>query len=134
MGLCEDSFMTDRPPILKHAPIHSFGAVEGRVQTRTSDQSLHFALLDAIHSETVSCWVVDGHEEFLIGIEDQRVIVEGVVERESLTGRPTTVRGIERITPLGEVPAGTYRLARGAAPPPPDALSPEEAVRRVRDA
>jgi hypothetical protein len=110
------------------------GAVTGRVQTLTSRNRLRFTLYDLLEDRALSCYLDPGNEELIRGAWDRMARVEGWLSRDSLTGQPVSIRQIRNVTLLPEVPAGTYRQARGAAPLEPGDLSAENAIRRLRDA
>jgi hypothetical protein len=112
----------------------ALGAIEGRVQTLQSRGSLRFTLYDTLHDKAVSCYLTEGSADIMRDAWDRRAIVEGRVRRDPINGRPTTIRGITRVTVLEEANSSDYRRARGAVPMPLGALSAEAAVRRLRDA
>ena len=116
------------------ALLSAYGAVEGRVQTLTSRRGLRFTLFDALTDRAVTCYLGEGQEELMRTAWGARAVVEGLVGRDPTTGHPATIRNVSNVRVVEEVPPGTYRLARGAVPVGPEALSPEDAVRRVRDA
>jgi hypothetical protein len=113
-------------------PTPTYGAVEGRVQTLSSRGGLRFTLYDTFHDKAVSCYLVEGYEDVMRDAWGRRAVVEGRVTRDPVTGRPLAARGITRIEILPEVKPGSYRDLRGISPSP--GLSPEEAIRRLRDA
>jgi hypothetical protein len=112
----------------------SYGAVEGRIQTLTDRAELRFTLYDAVFDQAVRCYLQDNQREMMRDAWGHRAIVEGRVTRDFLTGRPKEIRRIVRMDILDDVEPGSYRAARGVSPIGPDGLSPEDAVRRVRDA
>lgn len=114
--------------------LNSFGAIEGRIQTFPGRSSLRFTLFDALDVRAVSCSLREGREEVLDGAWDRRVIVEGWVSRDPDTGRPVTIQDIERVTLVAETAPGAFRAARGVVKVTGDALLPEDAIRRLRDA
>jgi hypothetical protein len=110
----------------------AFGAVEGNVQTLTNRGGLRFTLYDQLFDKAVSCYLRPGDEERMRNLWGKRVIIEGRVARDPISGRAVTIRDISEITPLVE--GGGYQRAKGALPFKPGQLSPEELIRRVRDA
>jgi hypothetical protein len=64
----------------------------------------------------------------------RRVIVEGLVNRDPITGQPETIRSITRVEVLPDNEPGSYRRAIGALRGRKLRLSPEAAIRRLRDA
>jgi hypothetical protein len=115
-------------------PFEGYGAIEGRVETVSRRGRLYFTLYDTLFDEAVRCYLAPGMEDTMRDIWGHRAIVEGVVKRDPLTGRPREVRSIARVTKLEEIPAGSYREARGAARRPSNDPLPEEIIRRLRDA
>ena len=115
--------------------IGSYGAVEGRVQTHPSRNSLRFTLYDAQHDRTVSCYLQEGRHDMMRDAWDRRALVEGWVSRDGVTGRPVTIRRIQHVTLLDDVVPGTaIRAVRGIAPLSSDDPSAVEVIRRLRDA
>lgn len=57
--------------------VSSYGAVEGRVQTLSSRNSLRFTLYDAFHDRAVSCYLQEGRQDMMRDAWDKRAIVEG---------------------------------------------------------
>ena len=122
------------PSLLVRSTAASYGAVQGRIQTLTNRGSLRFTLYDLHYDKAVSCYFAEGKEESIFGLWGKLAIVEGLITRDPLTGRPLSIRQVQNITPLQE--AGSefeYQAARGIAPSV-TGISAEEAVRRVRDA
>jgi hypothetical protein len=115
-------------------PVGALGAVEGRIQTLTSRNALRFTLYDSVHDRAVTCYVREDRQDLLRDVWDKRAIVHGWVSRDPATGRPVSIRRVEEITPLREVPRGSYIRARGVVTPLPGMPSPEETIRRHRDA
>jgi hypothetical protein len=112
----------------------AYGVVEGTIQTLTNRNRLRFTLYDSLFDKPVSCYLDAGREQIMLGAWGKLAIVEGLVSREAITGRPVAVRQIRDIQVLSPPEPGSYRHARGAAPVGDDAISPEEAIRQLRDA
>lgn len=115
-------------------PLASYGIVDGHALSIMSRHQLSFALYDTINDRAVTCYVQRGREDELRGAWHKRAIVEGMISRDPITGRPETVHDVGTITVLDDESHGRFEDARGAGPPPADAPRPEEAIRRVRDA
>jgi len=111
----------------------AFSAVQGRIQTLTSRGRLRFTLYDLFYDKAVSCYFAEGKQELIRGLWGKLAVIEGFVSRDPITGRPLSIRQVSNITPLPE-PGGQfdYQQARGIVPS--IALSPEAAIRRIRDA
>jgi len=114
--------------------LRSKGAIEGRVQTLSSRHALRFTLYDSVYDHAVTCYLQEGREEIMRDTWNRRAIVEGMVSRDPVTGRPVSVRQVENVTPIAEVEPGGFRRARGALKTRPDDPLPEEMIRRLRDA
>ena len=116
------------------APTVAIGAITGRVQTLSNRSGLRFNLYDALFDKAVACYLAPGQEEQMRAAWGQRARVSGRVSREASTGRPIAIRQIMNVEILGDVKPGSYREARGAVPWQPGHPSPEEVIRRLRDA
>lgn len=110
------------------------GAVTGRIQAQKNRHGCTFMLYEDTFDQPVTCYLGDEQVDMIQDKWGHRAIVEGIVSRDPATGRPMNIRRVSNVSVLPDVEAGSYRLARGAAPIGPDALLPEEAIRRVRDA
>lgn len=109
------------------------GIVTGRVQTLSNRGSLRFSLYDAIHDKAVSCYLQPGQEEQMREAWGHRVRVSGHITRDAKSGVPKVIRKILDIEILGDVEAGTYRLAKGAVPRRSGEALPEDVIRQLRD-
>jgi hypothetical protein len=112
----------------------AYGAAEGRVQTLTTRKGLRFTLYDTLHDRAVSCYLQEGQEELMREAWDRRAIVEGLISRDRLSGRPVAVRRISEIRVLPVIEPGSYLKARGVAPIKAGEPLPEEIIRRLRNA
>ncbi len=112
----------------------AYGAITGRVQTLSSRGGLRFTLYDLLYDKPVSCYLEPGHEETMRGVWGRLATVEGWVSRDVLKGRPVSVRRVSNVQVRPEVEPGSYREARGAVKVGPGAITPEEAIRQLRDA
>lgn len=118
-----------------HAPAErvSLGGVSGRIQTLTNRGSLRFTLYDLVHDRAVSCYLTEGREAIMRDAWGKLAVVEGLVRRDPLTGRPTTIRRVTSVTLKPEAMVGDFLHARGVSPSL-TGLSAEDAIRRLRDA
>lgn len=115
--------------------VNSYGAVEGRVQTLSSRNSLRFTLYDAFHDRAVSCYLEEGRQGVMRDAWDRRAIVEGWVSRDATSDRPVTIRRVQHVEVLEDVEPGTIlRSLRGIAPIDESSQSAVEVIRRLRDA
>ncbi len=113
---------------------HAYGAVKGRIQTLTSRGGLRFTLYDLLFDKAVSCYFEEGKQDLIRDLWGKMAIVEGLISRDPQNGRPLAIRRVSNITPISEPQQRfEYREALGAAPSL-NGLSPEEAIRRIRDA
>lgn len=108
------------------------GAVKGRVQSLSNRRALRFTLYDLLHDNAVSCYLLPGNEDKMRQAWGRLAIVEGIVRRDPFTGHPASIREIKDLHVVPER-TGTWRDAMGVAPAKPGSISPEEAIRRVRD-
>ena len=60
--------------------------------------------------------------------------VVGTVSRESVTGKPISIRDIRKVERLDDAGPRAYQEARGAVPWQPGDMLPEEVIRLLRDA
>lgn len=116
------------------AAIPAYGAIQGRIQTLTSRGALRFTLYDLLYDKAVSCYLAEEKRELIRDLWGSLAIVEGFVSRDPITGRLLSIRQVSEITPVKEPESRfDYQQAQGIAPSM-TGLSPEEAIRRIRDA
>lgn len=115
------------------APLSSLGAVVGRIQTLTNRGALRFTVFDLLYDKAISCYLADGQESRLVDKWGKIAVVEGAVSRDPITGRPLAVRQITGISEIAEQQARDYLETRGCSPPLSN-VSPEAAIRKLRDA
>lgn len=113
---------------------YAHGQVRGTVQTLTSRRGLKFTLYDAIFDKPISCYLQAEQAEIMREAWGRRVVVSGLIGREPEQKRPVVVRQIQSVTLLDDVPAGSYRRARGALSAENEAEKPETLIRSIRDA
>jgi hypothetical protein len=111
----------------------SFGGISGRIQTLTNRGSLRFTLYDLLYDRAVSCYLTEGREAIMRDAWGKLAVVEGLVRRDPLTGRPTTIRQVASVKLRPEGEPNDFLSAR-AISPSVTGLSPEDAIRRLRDA
>lgn len=116
------------------ANLRAFGAVEGRVQTLSSRKGLRFTLYDSLYDKAVTCYLRQGQESLIEDKWNHRAIVEGLISRDPVTGRPVTIREIRAVTQVEDVSEGSYKDARGIISMRTDEERPEDIIRRIRDA
>jgi len=134
-ALNEVATVTSSVPVEQVAGlIGAWGSVEGRVETPRSRRRLGFTLYDSRNDEAVQCSLTDEQSDLVRPAWDRRVIVQGWITRDPMSGRPVSINPVRSIDVLPEGELGSYRRARAIAPPDAGALSPEVAIRRLRDA
>jgi hypothetical protein len=123
-----------QPQEARPQPLVTLGAVEGRIQALSNRRSLRFTLYDTLDDHAVACYLTPGEEGMIRMLWGLRVIVEGDVTRDPLSGRPTAIRQITDVQALPEHNPGDWREAVGALADAWDGEAAEDAVRRMRDA
>lgn len=118
----------------KAAIVKAYSSIEGIVQTLTNRGGLRFTLFDTLYDRAVSCYLHEGQEEIMREAWGKRVVIEGELSRDFLSGRPIAIRDIISVRFVPETQKGSYLNARGIFPLKNGAPLPEEAIRRVRDA
>lgn len=122
------------PQLAVKAALPAYGGVQGRIQTLTTRGGLRFTLYDLFYDKAVSCYLAEEKQDILRDLWGSLATVEGFVTRDPVTGRPLSIRQVAVISPIKEpISRFDYQQARGAAPSL-TGLSPEEAIRRIRDA
>ena len=112
----------------------ALGGIQGRIQALSNRGGLRFTVYDLLYDKAIGCYIAEGKEELLRNNWGKLAIVEGVITRDPTTGRPLSIRQVSNITPLPDPSSGReYEDARGIVRPLAG-LSPEEAIRRMRDA
>lgn len=112
----------------------SFAAIEGRIQSLSNRGTLRFTLYDSLDDRAISCYLRQDNEDLIREAWGRRAIIEGMARRDSTNGRATTIREISNITIIPEAVPDGYEKAFGVVPIGRDDISPEEAIRRIRDA
>ncbi len=111
---------------------YSFGAIEGRVQTLSSRQSLTFTLYD-VFGRGIPCHLRTGDEDMMRNAWEKWVVVEGRIRRDA-AGKPLSIRKVTDVVVKEAGEPQDYRKARGVLRAGANAVSAEEAIRRLRDA
>lgn len=116
-------------------PRSSLGAIQGVIETLSRRGGLKFTLYDLMHKKAISCYLPPGSEDTMRDAWGKNAIVHGIVRRDPATGRPLSIREVSNVETVSESGPGDWREAEGAAPRRPgDDLSPEDAIRLIRDA
>lgn len=111
-----------------------YGAVEGRIQTLSNRGGLRFTLYDLLYDKAVSCYLAEGSEHLMRDAWGRVALVEGLVKRDSASGRPLAVRQVSIVTPLEEGSPSGWRAAVGVLRGLTDGEPAEETIRRLRNA
>jgi len=110
----------------------AYGGVQGRVQTLTNRGGLRCTLYDTLFDRAVSCYLEQGHEDIMRDVWGRVAVVEGLVSRDQITGRPQVVRGVRNVTVVRQTRSDAWTSTRGILPPGP--AEPEVVIRALRDA
>jgi hypothetical protein len=124
--------LRQQPRIIALAP--SLGGIQGRVQSLSNRGGLRFTVYDLLYDRAVGCYVAEGKEELLRNIWGKLAVVEGMITRDPVNGRPLSIRQVSNITPIPDPSSAHEYTDARAAVPSLVGLSPEEAIRRIRDA
>lgn len=130
-GEAEIGVKADALPSIRRAS--AFGAISGRVQTVTNRGSLRFTLYDLLNDRAVSCYLAEGQQGLMLNAWGHLARVTGSVSRDGGSGLVQAVRRISQVEILEEPSQGDFLAVRGISPPVFD-LTPEAAIRRIRDA
>ena len=112
----------------------AYGGVTGRIQTLSSRGGLRFTLFDTLFDRAVSCYLAEGQEELMRDVWGRMAVVEGLVTRDRVTGRPQVIRGVRRVAIVREADPDAYLASRGVLREGTARRSPEEAIRELRSA
>jgi hypothetical protein len=114
---------------------YAYGAVQGRLHTLSSRKGLRFVLYD-VFGNAIRCYVPEAGDTMRERVRkawDGFVVVEGKVHRDA-SGKPVSISEITDVVIRESGEKDGYRLAMGAIRSAPDAPTPEETIRRLRDA
>ncbi len=128
----EEAFATSGTPEAPPPQPVAYGGVTGRVQTLSSRGGLRFTLYDTLFDRAVSCYLAEGQEEIMRDVWGRMAVVEGLVTRDRVTGRPQVIRDVRGVTVVREADPDAYLASRGILQPDPAGRSPEEAIRELR--
>lgn len=126
--------LDDPPDWHTHTGFYAYGSIQGRLHTLSSRKGLRFVLWDTF-GNAVRCYIPDADEilrEKMRRAWDGFVVVEGEVHRDA-TGKPVSITDITDVVIRDSGEAYGYRAAMGAIQAAPDAPTPEETIRRLRD-
>ena len=115
------------------APRKSYGSVTGRIQTISRRRSLKFTLYQLHTDFAVHCYLSADQHELIREQWGQVACVQGMLTRDTDSGRPLSIRQITNIEAMPDVPVRRFEDARGAIEWSPAHPSPEELIRAMRD-
>jgi hypothetical protein len=119
----------------KSEPIKfTYGTVKGTIETLTKRKQLSFYLWDSLFDKPVHCYIKEGEEDNMRFAWGKRAIVSGKIGRQPQTGKPIVVREVRYVRVVEEAEPGSYRRARGSLPWGRGGETPEEMIRKLRDA
>jgi hypothetical protein len=119
----------------KSEPIkYTYGTVKGTIETLTKHRQLSFTLWDSLFDKPIHCYFKESEEENMRNVWGKKAIISGKIGRQPETGKPLVVREVRYVRPLEDVEPGSYKRARGSLPWGRDGESPEDMIRRLRDA
>lgn len=113
---------------------YTYGTVKGTIETLTKRKQLSFYLWDSLFDKPVHCYIKEGEEDNMRFAWGKKAVVSGKVGRQPETGKPLIVREVRYVRIVEESQPGSYRRARGSLPWGKGGESPEEMIRRLRDA
>jgi hypothetical protein len=94
---------------------------------------LRFTVYDLLYDKAIGCYITEGKEELLRNTWGKLAVIEGLITRDPVNGRPLTIRQVSNIAILPDPCGGReYEEARGAVPLL-TGISPEDSIRRLRD-
>jgi len=130
----EEAFAASGAPESPSPQPVAYGGVTGRVQTLSSRGGLRFTLYDVLFDRAVSCYLAEGQEEIMRDVWGRMAVVEGLVTRDRVTGRPQVVRGVRGVTVVREAVSDRYVDSRGILEASFAGRPPEEVIRKLRSA
>ena len=130
----EEAFAASGAPESPSPQPVAYGGVTGRVQTLSSRGGLRFTLYDVLFDRAVSCYLAEGQEEIMLDVWGRMAVVEGLVTRDRVTGRPQVIRNVRGVTVVRDADPDAYLASRGILRRDPGDRPPEEAVRELRSA
>lgn len=112
----------------------AIGVVIGKLQSLTSRSALKVTVYDIINDKAVRCVLTDEQHELARDLWDSDVIVEGLVRRDPVTGRPLSIRDVRSIKPTqSRVDNYAWMKARGALSRIQPESSSEDLIRQARN-
>ncbi|MCY3748548.1 MAG: hypothetical protein OXG64_04550 [Chloroflexi bacterium] len=103
----------------------SFGSIEGTVEKLAKGHAAKFAVYPDEASRGVPCYLSPEDEARMAGLWRKRVRVEGLLRRDSGTGRPLSIRdvtNIELLEPPATDPADLWGILPAAGDRKPEEL------------
>ncbi|MFN8589901.1 MAG: hypothetical protein U0031_00475 [Thermomicrobiales bacterium] len=114
--------------------VGAYGSIEGTIETLTHRRWLGFMLYDLLNDHAIRCVLQPDQADLARESWDQRVIVYGWIRRDPKSGYPVNITPVLSIERVQRVDPGGFLRARGVSPAQADEPSPEDVIRRLRDA
>ena len=112
--------------------VSSIGSITGQIESLSRRGDLHLTMVDDVFSSRVSLHLRNGQEELARQAWDIHATVNGTVIEDPGSGRPTDVRNVVSIRPIGGFEVGAWRQAQGAFPWNPGDPPAEQTIRELR--
>lgn len=114
--------------------VEAFGALSGKLQSVSSRSGLKVVLYDDLFDKAVRCSLTKERHETVRELWDKHVVVEGLIRRDRITGRPLSVSDIWHIRedvrdPTSQAWLRAFGVLAGVEPDVPV----EESIRKVRN-
>lgn len=114
--------------------VETYGAIRGRLQSVSSRSGLKLVLYDDFFDKGVRCSLTKEQHETVRELWDKHVIVEGLVRRDRITGRPLSISNIWNIQEDERNPNSLAWLnAYGVLAGVEAEIPSEENIRKVRN-
>ena len=84
-------------PNVTSPSVETYGAIRGKLQSVSSRSGLKVVLYDELFDKAVRCSLTKEQHETVRELWDKHVIVEGLVRRDRITGRPLSISNIWNI-------------------------------------
>ncbi|MFH2103090.1 MAG: hypothetical protein ABIJ39_07010 [Chloroflexota bacterium] len=113
---------------------YSHGTVRGTIETLSKRKKLSFTLWDTLFDKPVHCYFKEGEEDNMRFAWGKRAVVAGKIGRQPESGKPLVIREVKYVRVVEDGEPGSYQRARGVLPWGRGGETPEDMIRRLRDA
>lgn len=126
--------LVSRELIPSSPSVETYGAMRGRLQSVSSRSGLKAVLYDDLFDKAVRCSLTKEQHETVRELWDKHVVVEGLIRRDRITGRPLSMSNIWNIREDERDPTSlawlkAFGVLAGVEPDVPV----EESIRKVRN-